>query len=63
VVANRTWQALVDTGFNSDLELPEALRASVPGNEITIGTRLLRKHRLEIHFVNGTVLIERVGDR
>ena len=28
-VAERDWPATIDTGFNSDLELPEALRSSV----------------------------------
>ena len=28
-VANQEWAATIDTGFNGDLELPEALRASV----------------------------------
>ena len=27
--AGQTWLAIVDTGFNGDLELPEALRAAV----------------------------------
>ena len=28
-IANREWPATIDTGFNGDLELPEALRAAV----------------------------------
>lgn len=28
-VANQEWAATIDTGFNGDLELPEALRALV----------------------------------
>ncbi len=28
-VAGQLWRAIVDTGFNGDLELPEALRAHV----------------------------------
>ena len=28
-IANQEWPATIDTGFNGDLELPEALRASV----------------------------------
>jgi predicted aspartyl protease len=29
VIAGRDWPATIDTGFNGDLELPEALRSSV----------------------------------
>jgi predicted aspartyl protease len=28
-VAGRDWSAIIDTGFNGDLELPEGLRSSV----------------------------------
>ena len=28
-IANQEWPATIDTGFNGDLELPEALRASI----------------------------------
>ena len=28
-IANQEWPAIIDTGFNGDVELPEALRASV----------------------------------
>lgn len=28
-VAGRTWPAIIDSGFNGDLELPESLRPSV----------------------------------
>jgi predicted aspartyl protease len=28
-VAGKTWQAIIDSGFNGDLELPEALRPAV----------------------------------
>ena len=28
-IANQEWPAIIDTGFNGDLELPAALRASV----------------------------------
>ena len=35
-VAGQTWLATVDTGFNDDLELPEALRAAV--NASYLGT-------------------------
>ena len=100
-VAGQDWKAIVDTGFNGDLELPESLRTSVnpsligqasselaggqtvvedlylvhfpfdgqtvrveatfsTSNEILLGTHLLRSHRLEVHFPNGTVLLERV---
>jgi predicted aspartyl protease len=34
-VAGRDWQAVIDTGFNGDLELPEQLRADL--NAIYIG--------------------------
>ena len=100
-VAGQDWKAIVDTGFNGDLELPEPLRASVnpvligqsvselaggqtvveepyavdfpfdgqtvkaeamfsTSNEILLGTHLLASHKLEIHFPNGTVQLERV---
>lgn len=32
----------------------------VPGQEILIGTRLLSRYRLEVNFVQRTVLLERV---
>jgi len=99
-VANLNYRAVIDTGFNGDLELPETLRPRVNarrafratsllaggvvleedvfgvdfpfdgrvvkaeatfvrGDEILIGTKLLREHRLEIDFVARTVRIER----
>ena len=42
----------------------ESLRAEatfVRGAEILIGTRLLRRHRLEIDFVSGSVILDRTG--
>ncbi|HEX7449388.1 MAG TPA: hypothetical protein VF306_17665 [Pirellulales bacterium] len=98
-VGGRRWQAIVDTGFNGDLELPERLRPHVNaqfigrttsllaanqqveedvylvdfpfdgrlvraqatlvcGDEILIGTRMLREHRLQIDFPGATVVIE-----
>ena len=100
-IAGREWPGIIDTGFNSDLELPVALRAAVraqhhgrvystlaggheireeaylvqfpfdgeivaaeatfvAGQEILIGTRLLRNHRLEIDFPAKTVRLTRV---
>ena len=100
-IAGRRWVAVIDTGFNGDLELPAALRNDLAGqfvgrvtsllaadqaieedlylvdfpfdgevlrteatfatvNEVLVGTRLLRHHRLEIDFPNRTVAIERV---
>ena len=99
----RDWTAVIDTGFNGYLELPEKLRTAVnahfleriqsllagghlveedaylvqfpfdsetidpeatfsPGDEILIGTRLIRNYRLAIDFVRKDVLLERVGD-
>ena len=99
-VAGQTWPAIIDTGFNGDLELPDRLRASVnarfasrslsllasgqsimedfyevdfpfdgqtvvaeatfaPGGEILVGTHLLRAYRLEVHFPNQTVQLDR----
>jgi predicted aspartyl protease len=99
-VAGRHWAAIVDTGFNADLELPERLRGLlnerhvgrvmsalaggqvikedafqvqfpfdgvtvqadstfVEGDEILIGTHLLRSCRLTIDFVARTVEAER----
>jgi predicted aspartyl protease len=99
-VGGREWPAILDTGFNGDLELPFALGAAVDPqfegmvesqladgsvveeesysvllpfdgslveasatfrqcDEILIGTRLLRNHRVEIDFPAGTVVLER----
>ncbi len=96
----REWRAVIDTGFNGYLELPESLRAAVkarfighlesalaagqtiveenyivefpfdgetleveatfaPGNDILIGTGLLRNHRLEIDFREQFVLVDK----
>ena len=101
--AGQLWQAIIDTGFNRDVELPEGLRSDavnvqyigrmtallasgqhseedlyavdfpfdgrlmqaeatfVSGQEILIGTNLLRSYRLEIHFPARTVLLEPVA--
>jgi hypothetical protein len=100
-VAGQSWPAVLDTDFNGDLELPNALRSSVnprftgrvlsalasgqsveedsylvdfpfdgmtvlaeatfvPGTEILLGTHMLRNYRVEIHFPQGTVRLERV---
>lgn len=100
-VGASAYRAVIDTGFNGELELPESLREHVgarwlaqslshlaggvsivedvylvdfpfdgemiaaeatfvSGDEILVGTKLLRKHRLEIDFVARTVRIERV---
>ncbi len=99
-IAGRDWSATIDTGFNGDLELPEALREPVnaqfvgratatlaggqsveedlylvdfpfdgriiqaeatfvAGDNILIGTRLLREYSLQINFVSQTVQLER----
>lgn len=101
-VAGRTWPAIIDTGFNGDLELPEILRPHVqarflyvsesnlaagqtieealfavefpfdgtsiiaeatfvPGEQILIGTHLLRGYHLDVHFPHQAVLLERVA--
>ncbi len=98
-VGGQRWQAIIDTGFNGELELPERLRSHlnarfigravsllaanqrvqedaflvdfpfdgrtvrvqatfVDGNEILIGTRMLRDYRLRIDFPARTVVIE-----
>jgi clan AA aspartic protease len=100
-LAGETFEAVIDTGFNGDLELPLRLReplkarfvnsivsnlaagqtvvedvysVEVPfdgrivkaevsfayASEILIGTRLLRRHHLEIDFVKQTVRLERL---
>ena len=100
-VGRQRCQAIIDTGFNGELELPERLRAHVnaqfvgraisllaanqgveeevflvdfpfdgrmlraqatfvDGDEILIGTRLLRDSRLWIDFPAQTLSIERV---
>ncbi len=99
-VAGQRWQAIIDTGFNGGLELPERLRPHVDarlvaratsllaanqrieedvflvdfpfdgrtvrvqatfadGEEILIGTRLLRDYRLRIDFPARTVAVEK----
>jgi predicted aspartyl protease len=99
-IAGRDWSATIDTGFNGDLELPDALREPlnaqyvgrataalaggqsveedlylvdfpfdgrivqaeatfVSGNNILIGTRLLREYSLQINFVSRTAQLER----
>ncbi len=98
-VGGQHWQAIIDTGFNGELELPERLRAHVnaqfvgratsllaanqrieedvflvdfpfdgrtvraqttfvDGDEILLGTGLLRDYRLRIDFPARTVAIE-----
>ena len=100
-VGGQRRQAIIDTGFNGEEELPERLRAHVraqfvgcaesllaanqrieediflvefpfdslhlrieatfvDGNEILIGTGLLKNYRLQIDSPAGTVLIEKV---
>ena len=102
-VSGQRWAATIDTGFNGDLELPEALRPFLnpryigrtcfllaagqtavedtflvnfpfdgeavlaeatftSAGEILIGTGLLGRHRLEIHFPNQTVSLEQAGE-
>ena len=101
-LASQSWRATIDTGFNGDLELPNALRPFVSprfvgrtrfllaagqtaiegtflvnfpldgetvvaeatftsATEILIGTGLLRRHQLEIHFPNRTLSLTRVS--
>ncbi len=99
-VGDQRWQAIIDTGFNGELELPERLRSRVnaqfvgrgasllaanqrieediflvdfpfdgqtvraqatfvDGDEILIGTGMLRDYRLQIDFPARTVAIEK----
>lgn len=99
-VSSQHWQAIIDTGFNGELELPERLRSQVNaqfvgratsllaanqrieenvflvdfpfdgrmvrvqatfvnGDEILLGTRMLRDYRLVIDFPARTVAIEK----
>lgn len=46
--------------FPFDEQIIAALATFVEGDEILIGTNLLRQYRLEINFVTRTVLLERV---
>jgi predicted aspartyl protease len=50
---------LVDFPFDS--RIVHAETTFVPGNEILIGTQLLRPYRLEIHFPERTVRLDRVA--
>jgi predicted aspartyl protease len=100
-IGGTIWTAIIDTGFNGDLELPARLKDAVDarpvgsitsllaggqslvednfrvripfdgqlvdaqatfvdGEEVLIGTRLLRHYRLTINFPTGTLLLERV---
>jgi len=100
-IASQMWPGIIDTGFNGDVELPEALRESlnarfigrissllasgqhieqdvylvdfpfdgetvraeatfVSGDEMLIGTQLMQRYRLEIHFPDRTVRLEKV---
>ena len=58
-------QIVAEEVFLTDLPFDgqsvEAAVTFVPGPEILIGTHLLREYRLEIHFVNRTVHLERVA--
>jgi predicted aspartyl protease len=97
-VAGRGWTAIVDTGFNGDLELPRRLRDAVnarhvgrvlsalaggqvieedafqvefpldgqtiragatfvEGDQILVGTHLLRRHRLTVDFPARTMTL------
>jgi hypothetical protein len=99
-VAGNTWTAIIDSGFNGDLELPESLRRFVSprfkgqchsllaggqsivedtyrvefpfagrtviaeatfvvGNEILIGTHLLRHYRVVLDFPASSVQLDR----
>lgn len=99
-IGGQTWQAVIDTGFNGELERPRRLRSQVnaqfvglavsllaanqrieedvflvegpfdgrtvrvqatfvDGDEILIGTQMLRDDRLTVDFPAGTVTIER----
>ena len=99
-VGDRRWQAVIDTGFNGELELPDRLRSHVnsqligrqtsflaasqqiaedlflvdfpldgrwvrveatfvDGDEILIGTRMLKEYRLQIGFPARTVAIDK----
>jgi clan AA aspartic protease len=100
VMGNKRWHAIIDTGFNGELELSERLRSEVnaqfvgratsllaanqrieedvflvdfpfdgrtvrvqatfvDGDEILIGTRMLRNYELRIDFPAGTVALQR----
>lgn len=100
-IAGRCCTAIIDTGFNGDLELVEDLREPlgaryvgrttvslgggqtieedvylvdfpfdgrtvqaeatfVSGTRILVGTRLLRGYRLEVNFMDKTVVVERI---
>jgi len=99
-VGSKRWSAIIDTGFNGEVELPERLRSRVnaqfvgratsllaanqrieedvflvdfpfdgrmvraqatfvDGDEILVGTGILRDYRLQIDFPAGTVFIEK----
>ena len=99
-LGNQPWQAIIDTGFNGELELPDQLRSHVNpqfvgratsllaanqrieedvylvdfpfdggivrvqatfvnGDEILIGTRMLRDYRLHVDFPAQTAVVEK----
>ena len=58
-IGNQQWRAVIDTGFNGELELPEATFTTA--TEILIGTGMLRQHRLQVHFPNRSVALERAA--
>jgi predicted aspartyl protease len=62
-VAGKTWPATVDTGFNGDLELPEALRPFVkprflaPTEWLLAGDQRIVEDTYEVEFpFDGTTL-------
>ena len=46
--------------FPFDGETVEAEATFVPGDELLIGTQLMQPYRLEIHFTDQTVRLEKV---
>jgi predicted aspartyl protease len=101
-IGDSIWPAIIDTGLNGDLELPDSLRHVLKtrflcrarsllaagqiieedvfliqfplgdeimeaeatfaiGNEILIGTHLLSRYRLEINFVDKSLMLSRVS--
>lgn len=55
-LAGRNWKAVIDTGFNGDLELPTELRKHLPchflgrGESFLAGGQIIEEDQFEVEF-------------